>query len=63
MCPEGDTEKCGLSFKSGMVSVVGLHFFLMTACSHCSFNQIMLFQVLFLLYLNVSGMIFLCTKQ
>lgn len=56
-------EKCGLSCKSGMVSVVGLHFSMITACSHCSFNQIMLFQVPFSLYLNVFGMIFLCTEQ
>lgn len=41
----------------------GTAFFLITACSHCSFNQIMLFQVPFLLYLNVSGMIFLCREQ
>lgn len=56
-------EKCGLSGKSGMVSVVGLHFSMITAWSHCSFNQIMLFQVPFSLYLNVFGMIFLCTEQ
>lgn len=46
-----------------MVSVVGLHFFMITACSHCSFNQITLFQVPFLLYFCVSGMIFPCTEQ
>lgn len=26
ICPEGDMEKCGLSCKFGMVSLVGLHF-------------------------------------
>lgn len=56
-------EKCGLSYKSVMVSVVGLQFFMITACSHCSFNQITLFQVPFLLYFYVSGMIFSCTEQ
>lgn len=54
--------KRGLSCNSGAGSVVGL-FFLITACSDCSFNQLMLLQVPFLLYFNASGMIYICTVQ
>lgn len=54
--------KHGLSYNWYAVCS-GTVFFLISACSDCSFNWIMLFQVPFLLYFHASGVIFICREQ